>query len=114
MTRLTRQDAVTLAAFKVEGMAGSKSVRVAGMLLECMAGCVGICTIAERGRMGWQKTSGYNQRAKAEAAMSRYKRVIGDTLRSQAGPAQQVETQIAVKALNRMLGLGRPDSVRAA
>src|SRR3954454_22075543 len=45
MTRLTRQDAVTLAAFKVEGMAGSKSVRVAGMLLECMAGCVGICTI---------------------------------------------------------------------
>src|SRR3954462_9260196 len=43
MTRLTRQDAVTLAAFKVEGMAGSKSVRVAGMLLECMAGCVGIC-----------------------------------------------------------------------
>src|SRR3954447_23386329 len=54
------------------------------------------------------------QRAKAEAAMSRYKRVIGDTLRSQAGPAQEVETQIAVKALNRMLGLGRPGSVRAA
>jgi hypothetical protein len=23
-------------------------------------------TIAERGRMGWQKSSGYNQRAKAE------------------------------------------------
>src|SRR4051812_9843943 len=71
-------------------------------------------TIAERGRMGWQKSSGYNQRAKAEAAMSRYKRVIGDTLRSQTGPAQQVETQIAVKALNHMVGLGRPDSVRAA
>ena len=64
--------------------------------------------------MGWQKSSGYNQRAKAEAAMSRFKHVIGDTLRSQAGPAQEVETQIAVKALNRMLGLGRPDSVRAA
>src|SRR3954449_3173541 len=71
-------------------------------------------SIAERGRMGWQKTSGYNQRAKVEAAMSRYKRVIGDTLRSQAGPAQQVETQIAVKALNRMFDLGRPESVRAA
>jgi hypothetical protein len=54
------------------------------------------------------------QRAGVEAAMSRYKRVIGDTLRSQAEPAQQVETQIAVKALNRMVGLGRPDSVRAA
>src|SRR3982751_3375913 len=71
-------------------------------------------TIDQRGRMGWQKSSGYNQRAKAEAAMSRYKRVIGDTLRSQAGPAQEGETQIAVKALNRILGLGRPDSVRAA
>ena len=70
--------------------------------------------IAERGRMGWQKASGYNHRAKAEAAMSRYKRVIGDTLRSQAGSAQQVETQIAVKALNRMLSLGRPESVRVA
>jgi hypothetical protein len=30
-------------------------------------------TIAKRGRMGWQKAAGYNQRAKAEAAMSRYK-----------------------------------------
>jgi hypothetical protein len=70
--------------------------------------------IAERGRMGWQKASGYNHRAKAEAAVSRYKRVIGGTLRSQGGPAQEVETQIAAKALNRMLGLGRPDSVRAA
>ena len=40
--------------------------------------------------------------------------MIGDTLRSQAGPAQEVEIQIAVKALNRMLGLGRSDSVRVA
>src|SRR5690242_21441250 len=58
-------------------------------------------TIAERGRMGWQKTSGYNQRAKAEAAMSRYKRVIGDTLRSQSGPVQQDENQVRVQELNR-------------
>ena len=27
--------------------------------------------------MGWQKNSGYNRRALAEAAISRYKRVIG-------------------------------------
>src|ERR687893_193359 len=33
--------------------------------------------IAEHGRMRWQKTSGYNRRALAEATMSRYKRVIG-------------------------------------
>ena len=31
-------------------------------------------TIAERGRMGWQKSSGYNLRAKVEASIGRYKR----------------------------------------
>ena len=36
--------------------------------------------IAERGRMGWQKTSGYNDRALVEADISRWKRVIGDGL----------------------------------
>src|SRR5690349_11580871 len=41
-------------------------------------------SIAEHGRMGWQKASGYNKRARAEAAISRYKRVIGDALRSRA------------------------------
>jgi hypothetical protein len=33
--------------------------------------------IAERGRMAWQKASGYNRRARAETAISRFKRVIG-------------------------------------
>jgi hypothetical protein len=37
--------------------------------------------IAERGRMAWQKASGYNLRAKVEASIGRYKRVIGDALR---------------------------------
>jgi hypothetical protein len=64
--------------------------------------------------MGWQKTSGYNARAGAEGAMSRYKRIIGDTLRSHSRPAQEVKTQIAVSILNRMLDLARPESVRAA
>src|SRR5690349_4329881 len=73
-----------------------------------------IQVIAEQGRMAWQKTSGYNARAGAEGAMSRYKRIIGDALRSHTRPAQEVETRIAVTVLNRMLDLGRPDSVRAA
>jgi hypothetical protein len=73
-----------------------------------------IQVIAEHGRMGWQRTSGYNARAGAEGAMSRYKRIIGDTLRSQSRPAQETETRIAVTVLNRMLDLGRPESVRAA
>src|ERR1700722_11836518 len=37
---------------------------------------------AERGRMAWQKASGYNVRAKVETSIGRYKRVIGDALRS--------------------------------
>ena len=70
--------------------------------------------IAERGRMAWQKASGYNVRAKAEAAVSRYKRVIGDALRSRTDDRQATEVAIAVRALNRMLELGRPKSVRIA
>ena len=70
--------------------------------------------IAERGRMGWQKASGYNRRALAEVAISRYKRVIGDTLRSRTDGHQATEVTMAVHALNRMLELGRPESVRIA
>ena len=70
--------------------------------------------IAERGLMGWQKASGYNRRALAESAMSRYKRVIGDALRSRTDPGRATEVAIAARALNRMLELGRPESVRVA
>ena len=70
--------------------------------------------IAARGRLGWQKASGYNRRALAEAAVSRYKRVIGDALRSRTDRRQATEVAIAVRALNRMLELGRPESVRLA
>ena len=70
--------------------------------------------IAERGRMGWQKASGYNWRALVEADISRYKRVIGDTLRSRTDARQATEVAVAVSVLNRMLQLGRPESVRIA
>jgi hypothetical protein len=64
--------------------------------------------------MAWQKASGYNWRALVEADISRYKRVIGDALRSQTDARQATEVVIAVRALNRMLELGRPESVRIA
>jgi hypothetical protein len=70
--------------------------------------------IAEHGRMGWQKASGYNWRALIEADIARYKRVIGDALRSQADGRQATEGAIAVGVLNRMLDLGRPEYVRIA
>ena len=69
-----------------------------------------IQVIAEQGRMGWQRTSGYNARAGAEGTMSRYKRIIGDTLRSHSRPAQETETRIAVNVLNRMLDPARNPS----
>jgi hypothetical protein len=68
--------------------------------------------IAERGRMAWQKASGYNLRAKVEASIGRYKRVIGDALRSRTDQTEATEVAIAAAALNRMLGLGRPNYVR--
>jgi hypothetical protein len=71
-------------------------------------------SIAEHGRMGWQKRSGYTRRALVEAAISRIKRVIGETLRSRTEPRRATEIAIAVHALNRMLELGCPESVRIA
>ena len=70
--------------------------------------------IAERGRMGWQRASGYNWRALVEADISRWKRVIGDGLRSQTEGRQATEVAIATNVLNRMLDLGRPEYVRTA
>jgi len=70
--------------------------------------------IAERGSMGWQRASGYNWRALVEADVSRWKRVIGPGLRSQANGRQATEVAIAAEALTRMLALGRPDYVRIA
>jgi hypothetical protein len=46
--------------------------------------------------------------------ISRYKRVVGDTLRSRGHTQRKTEARLAVKALNRMNELGRPISVRIA
>jgi len=67
--------------------------------------------IAERGRMGWQRASGYSWRALVECDISRWKRVIGDGLRSQTDGRQATEVAIAADVLNRMLELGRPEYV---
>ena len=69
-------------------------------------------TIAERGRMIWQKVSGYNWRALVEADISRFKRVIGGALRSRTDERRATEVAVAVSVLNRMLELGRPEYVR--
>ncbi len=70
--------------------------------------------IAERGRMGWQRASGYGRRALVEADISRWKQVVGDGLRFQTDGRQATEVAIAAEVLNRMLDLGRPNYVRIA
>ncbi len=71
-------------------------------------------SIAEHGRAAWQKASGYTKRARAEAAIGRFKQVIGDGLRSRTDERRATEVDVAVHALNRMLEFGRPISVRTA
>ena len=70
--------------------------------------------IAEHGRIAWQKASGYTTRARAEAAIGRFKQVIGDGLRSRTDKRRATEVNVAVHALNRMAELGRPSYVRTA
>jgi hypothetical protein len=66
------------------------------------------------GWLSWQRASGYNWRALVEADVSRWKRVIGDGLRSQTDRRQATEVAIGANVLNRMLELGRPEYVRTA
>jgi hypothetical protein len=61
--------------------------------------------------MAWQKASGYNLRAKVEASIGRYKRVIGGA-GSRTDQTEATEIAIAAAALNRMMGRGRPNYFR--
>ena len=49
-----------------------------------------------------------------ESDVSRWKRVIGEGLRSQTDGRQASQMAIAADVLNRMLELGRPEYVRIA
>ena len=70
--------------------------------------------IAEKGRMAWQTASGYTKRARAEAAIGRWKQVIGDRLRARTDEGRATEVDVAAYVLNRMQDLGRPNYVRVA
>jgi len=68
--------------------------------------------ITNNGRASWQKSSGYNKRSRVEAAIGRFKQVIGNGLHSQTDARQNAEIAVAVHVLNRMLDFGRPTSLR--
>jgi hypothetical protein len=64
--------------------------------------------------MAWQKATGYGRRSLGETAVGRYKGIIGPKLRARLLPAQQGEVAIAAAALNRMIRVAKPISVRVA
>ena len=68
--------------------------------------------VAEKGRMGWQRATGYGRRNHVEPAIGRYKHLIGPKLRARSLPAQQGEAAIAVTVLNRMIQTAKPVSIR--
>jgi hypothetical protein len=68
--------------------------------------------IAEKGRIGWQKATGYGRRSLIETAIGRYKHIIASALRARSDDGQGGEVAIAVHALNRMIRIAKPISVR--
>ena len=73
-----------------------------------------IAEIESKGRIGWQKSSDYNQRSRGEILMGRWKTVIGSKLRARTFNNQKTEAKIGVRVLNRMTELGRPNFQRTA
>ncbi len=49
--------------------------------------------LAEYGRMAWQEASGYTRQALAEAAIGRWKQVIGEGLRAHTGERRATKVQ---------------------
>ena len=68
--------------------------------------------VSEVGRRRWKKEVGYHRQARVENAVFRYKTIIGRRLRSRRGDTRRTESRIAVNLLNRMMNLGRPDSIK--
>lgn len=73
-----------------------------------------IAEIVARGRMAWQKVTGYNQCSRGETLMGRWKTAIGPKLKARTFAYQKTEAKIGVRVLNRMTGPGRPSFERTA
>jgi hypothetical protein len=68
--------------------------------------------IEAEGRYGWRKSSGCTRQSLAENAMFRFKSIFGGRLWGRVFENQQIEAAIKCAVLNRMTGLGMPDTVR--
>jgi hypothetical protein len=70
--------------------------------------------IAQHGRIRWQRATGYGRRNLVETTMGRYKHLIGPKLRARSLQGQQGEAAIAFAALNKMIRVAKPMTVRTA
>lgn len=68
---------------------------------------------AEVGEAEWKRQSGYHRRSLAETAMFRVKGLFSDKLKNRTFAAQQVEADLRIGAMNKMIGLGMPESYPA-
>ena len=66
-----------------------------------------IAQIEQLVRMGWQVSSGYNQRSRIEAQIGRWKMVIGSKMHARTFENQKTEAKIGTHILNTMNELGR-------
>jgi hypothetical protein len=70
-----------------------------------------ILRIKEVGRREWKQESGYHHQARVENTFFRYKTIVGPRLRARHPESQETEAVIACNILNRMISLGRPESL---
>ncbi|WP_229598027.1 IS5 family transposase [Roseibium aggregatum] len=73
-----------------------------------------VLAIKAHGRMAWQKSTGYDQRARVETQMGCWKSVIGERLKSRTLDNQRTESRIGVSVLNKMTSLGHPTFERVS
>jgi hypothetical protein len=69
-----------------------------------------IMRVKEIGRRRWKIESGYHHQARVENTFFRYKSIIGDRLRARHPTSQEAEAIMACNILNRLAGLGMPES----
>jgi hypothetical protein len=69
---------------------------------------------SQRGHSAWRKATGHGRRSLVEAAIGRYKALIGPRLRARMLANQQGAVALGVEVLNRMIRVAKPVSVRIA
>jgi hypothetical protein len=71
-------------------------------------------SIRKHGRKKWKQDSRYHRRSLSETAMFRHKTTFGGKVRSRKFENQAIELLCQCAMLNRMIHLGKPDSVPVA